>query len=115
MDMNFALEAIDEYCKNLQDTGIRGNELTLHDNLRTLNNLVWADHFETPDVLKLILAIYEGYASIPNKQPYTDIMNVVRYFEQTFARRAKIALEPTPFRVAGTSLESLLHQLRQCA
>ena len=115
MDMDTALETIQTYCDSLQDINIGENESNLHKNLRTLNTLVWADDFETRDLLKLSLEIYEGYDSISNKQPYTDIMRVVHYFENFFASHEKIELAPNKFRVGGMPMASLLRQLRQCA
>ena len=81
-------------------------------NLRKLKDLVWAEDFDTEHVLTLILQIYQDYASISNKQPYTDIMKVVHFFEKELARRAKIKLIPSQFRISGISINSLLCLLR---
>lgn len=112
MNMDHALETIDAYCDKLNYTNIGENQQKLHENLRKLNNLVWADDFDTRDLLKLALEIYEVYDSIPDKGPYTDIMKVVHYFEKFFARRAKIELAPSKFRISGMYMASLLRQLR---
>ena len=115
MDMDTALETIETYCDNLQDIDIGENESKLHKNLRKLNTVVWSQTFDRQVLLDLALEIYEGYASISNKQPYTDIMRVVHYFENFFASHEKIELAPNKFRVGGMPMASLLRQLRQCA
>ena len=92
MDMNKALGAIDEYCeklKDLQDTGIAEDRKKLHLKLRALNTMVWADDYSEEALLELILEIHEIYKSIADKQPYVEIMKVVRYFQDFTVRTWK--------------------------
>ena len=89
MDMNFALEAIHDYCENLQDTGIAEDRKKLHLKLRALNTMVWADDYSEEALLELILEIHEMYESIADKQPYVEIMKVVRYFQDFTVRTWK--------------------------
>ena len=104
MDMDYALETIDTYCDKLKDTNIGENEQKLHTKLRQLKTLVWADDYDTPHVLNLILQIYQDFAAISNKLPYTDIMKVVHFFERELARYAKITLIPSALRISGISM-----------
>ncbi len=82
MTMDDALGAIDDYCEFLSDTGIAEDRKKLHVELKALNTMVWADDFNEEDLLKLIVKILASYQSIADKQPYTEIMEVVRFFQQ---------------------------------
>ena len=70
--MNFALGAIDEYCENLQDTGIAEDRKKLHLKLRALNTMVWADDYSEEALLELILEIHEIYKSIAPLAPISE-------------------------------------------
>jgi len=102
MDVDFALEAILDYCADLQDTDIAEDRQKLHSKLRALNTMVWAQHFEDEDELRLILEIQRLYQSIPDKKPYADIMKVVVFFRDSTME----TWEPKPIHIR-TLLEEL--------
>ena len=106
MKMDFALEAILDYCDNLEDTGIAEVRQKLHLELRALNRMVWAQDYSEERLLKLILEIQKGYQSITDKTPYAEIMKVVLFFQKFTVRTWK----PKPSHV-----QNLLQELEKYA
>jgi hypothetical protein len=101
MKMDVALEAILDYCDDLEDTDIAEDRQKLHEKLMALRIIVWADDYEEEDLLNLILEIHQIYQSITDKTPYADIMKVVLFFQKFTVRTWK----PKPSHVRPLLIE----------